>query len=75
MNNDEIKVESAHVEPVAQEQEWFIPLMDWIGGGDYWSAGGMTRTKDEAEMPIRNSAHEVKQGRIVRVVLPCKVIP
>ena len=72
---DEIKVESANSTPVAQAQEWFIPLMDWSGTGDFWCAGQMTRTNAEAEMQIRNSSTEVKQGRIVRVVLPCKVIP
>lgn len=71
---NDIKVESANSVPVSPAQEWFIPLMDWSGSGDYWYAGQMTRTKDEAEMQIRNSSTEVKQGRIVRVVLPCKVI-
>jgi len=72
---DEIKVESANSMPLSQALEWFIPLMDWNGFGACWSAGAMTRTKDEAEMQIRNCSFPPMQGRIVRVVLPCKVIP
>lgn len=72
---DEIKVESATSTPVSREQEWFIPMMDWTGSGDYWGVGFMTRTREEAETQIRNSAPDVKQGRIARVMLPCKVIP
>jgi hypothetical protein len=75
VNMDEIMVESANSTPVAQAQEWFIPLIDCSGSGDYWYAGQMERTKAGAEMQIRNSSAEVKMGRIVRVVLPCKVIP
>jgi hypothetical protein len=71
----EIAMESANSTPLSHAREWFIPLMDWTGSGDFWSAGMMTGTKEDAEMQIRNSTTEVKQGRIVRVVLPCKVIP
>ena len=70
----EIEVESANSTPVSSAQEWFIPLMDWAGGGTYWGAGNLERTKVDAEMQIRNSPSEVKQARIVRVLLPCKVI-
>ena len=70
----EIKVESANCTPVAQAREWFIPLMDWSGTGDCWSAGPMTAAMVEAEMWIRNTVTPVKQGRIARVVLPCKAV-
>ena len=71
---DEIKVESANSTPVSNAREWFIPLLDWSGSGDYWCAGAMESTKEAAEMAIRNMSPEVKHRRIVRVVLPCKVI-
>ena len=70
----EIKVESANATPIPSVQEWFIPLMDMDGTGDWWSAGLLSRTQLDAEGQIRNNSTEVKQGRIVRVVLPCKKI-
>ena len=72
---DELKVESDNCTPMPHALEWFIPLMDWLGNGEYWCAGSMTRTKEDAEMQIRDSSQEVKQARIVHVMLPCKVIP
>jgi hypothetical protein len=74
MTMNEIKVESANTMPLSTAQEWFIPMMDYTGNGDYWGAGTVARTKEEAEMQIR-SCDAVKQGRIVRVLLPCKVVP
>lgn len=72
---DEIKVETANTMPLSTAQEWFIPLMDYTGTGDYWCAGTPTLEKNQAEMQIRSGSTDVKQGRIVRVLLPCKVVP
>ena len=72
---DEIKVESANSTPVSHAREWFISLADWSGSGDYWCTLSIESTREAAEMQIRNCPTEVKQGRIVRVVLPCKLIP
>lgn len=72
---DEIKVESANSTPVPAAKEWFIPLMDWNGDGCCWCAGSPEETAAAAEMQIRNCRPEVKMGRIIRVVLPCKEIP
>jgi hypothetical protein len=70
----EIVVESVPAVFVSNTKEWFIPLMDWTGSGSYWAVGSPSETVLDAEAQIRNSSTPVYQGRIIRVLLPCKPI-
>ena len=70
----EIKVETASAEPMPKMLEWFLPVFDWEGSGVYWSTCQIFRTKAEAEGYILNLNPAAKQARIIRLMLPCKVI-
>lgn len=70
----EIPVIEATASVMPTVQEWFIPLVDTEGSGHYWSAGTPEKTAEQAQQHIRQYCAEVKQARIVRVVLPCREI-
>ena len=71
----DIAIETVDTQTVQTAREWFFPVMDWYGQGTSWFIGQASNTALEAEMQIRNSAYPVKQARILRVILPCQVIP
>jgi hypothetical protein len=75
-----IRMVEATASPLPTEREWFIPVMDFEGDGRYWIVGSAEKTATEAEMQIGEKkgwilGKEIQQARIVRVVLPCKVVP
>lgn len=74
MTMSDIKVIDASVTTIAEELEWFIPVYDFNGDGAYWSVFFAYRTKEGAEEYIKNN-DAIKLARIIRVMLPCKVVP
>lgn len=71
----EIPVIEAEAVKLPTEQAWFIPLMQIGNCGSYWITGMLAETEADAAKQIQYSSMDLKQGRIVRVVLPCKVVP
>ena len=69
MSIEEIVVKPEDVLLPQDSKEWFIPIVDWTGTGEYWCGLTAVDTKEEAERLIHSGA-DIKQARIVRVMLP-----
>lgn len=69
----EIKIETANAVPVPAVREWFIAVADYSGDGSWWNTQ-VFPTALEAENQLRINT-DIKFGRIVRVLLPCKAVP
>ena len=68
-----IPVIDAQAAPIIDEVDMYIAIVDGIGNGRGWISLGLYDSEQAAAWAVRYAAMTVKQARIARVLLPCKV--